>query len=167
MDIQFENIKDMDTLKSYIASIKDNLSEDEYELVLYASGLLENRGISEEIELQGQQVRIDKYIAPMIIDLNKQGVITLACCSGLQVEHSSTKFRPEAGYLALEYNQHLLEYLQKSLRCSIVEVKKSTCYFQPSISITLNTKDDQQLKQLWKLVWEALQGWQGLGTLDI
>lgn len=149
----------MDTLKSYIEQLKPNLSEDEYELILFVSGLLENRGIAEVIELQGKQVKIDKHMAPMIADLNKQGIPTLACCSGLQVEHSDTKFRPETGYLALKYNQHLLEYLQQSLKDSLVEVKKSTCYFQPSISITIKSKDDAILKEKWQLVWEKLKYW--------
>lgn len=159
MESRFESIKGMDTLKFYIEQLKPNLSEDEYELVLYASGLLENRGIAEVIELQGKQVKIDKYIAPMIADLNKQNIPTLACCSGLQAEHPGTKFKPEAGYLALAFNQDLLEYLQQSLQNNIVEVKESTCYFQPSISITIKSKDDNTLQEKWQRVWEKLKCW--------
>ena len=54
MENTFENIKDMDVLREYIESIKSSLSEEEYELILYISGLLENRGIYETIHLQGK-----------------------------------------------------------------------------------------------------------------
>lgn len=69
MENTFENIKDMDVLREYIESIKSSLSEEEYELILYISGLLENRGIYETIHLQGKEVKIDRYITPMIADV--------------------------------------------------------------------------------------------------
>lgn len=159
----FENIKDMDTLKYYIETMKSSLSEYEYDLVLYVCGLLENRGISEEVQLYGKQVKIDKYIAPMIVDLNKHNIQTLACCSGLQAEHPCTKFKPEAGYIALEFNQNLLDYLKNNISNPIIDIMQGTCYFQPSISISIKTKDDKQLQDLWQLIWKTLIYWKEQG----
>lgn len=159
MENTFENIKDMDALREYIESIKSSLSEEEYELILYVSGLLENRGIYETIHLQGKEVKIDRYITPMIVYLNEHNIPTLACCSGLQEEHLNSKYKPDTGYLALKYDQNLLNYLQDTISNPIVSIHKSSCYFQPSVSITIKTKDDQQLKELWTLVWEVLKKW--------
>ena len=159
MENTFENIKDMDALREYIESIKSSLSEEEYELILYVSGLLENRGIYESIHLQGKEVKIDRDITPMIVYLNEHNIPTLACCSGLQEEHPNSKYNPDTGYLALKYDQNLLNYLQDTISNPIISIHKSSCYFQPSVSITIKTKDDQQLKELWTLVWEVLKKW--------
>lgn len=52
-------------------ALKPHLSSEDYDLILYACGLLANQGICEEIELQGRLVKIDKYLIPMIKDLNE------------------------------------------------------------------------------------------------
>ena len=78
MESLSEYFKDMDEVKTSVERMKTSLSPENYELMLYLFGLLENRGLSDPILLHGQEVKIDRSIVPIIIDLNSRNITTLA-----------------------------------------------------------------------------------------
>lgn len=153
----FEKFKSMEELKASVEAMKDSVSQEEYELILYLCGLLENRAISETVLIQGEEIKIDKFIVPIVVDLNSRGYQTLASCSGLQEEHPEEKFKPESGYLSILYDAELLTYLQSKVEDPIIEVKESEAYLKPSVSITIKSKDDTVLKEKWFWLWEVLK----------
>lgn len=159
MESLSEYFKNMDEVKASVESMKSSLSSEDYELMLYLFGLLENRGLSDPILLHDQEIKIDRSIAPMIVNLNAHNIATLASCSGLQSEHPEGRFRPESGYLAIAFDVGLLEYLRNNLRDPLIKISKSECYLKPSISIVIQSKEDIVLKEKWKLVWTALKRW--------
>lgn len=162
MENYLDKFQSMDELKKFIEGLKGSILDSEYELLLYVSGLLENQAISDEIILQGKPAKIDHYLVPMIVDINQRGIITMASCSGLQGEHQNSKFKPQTGYVALQFNNKLLDFLQQNLIDSLIEVKESTCYFVPSISIYIPSEDDTILKEKWQLIWNTLRQWEDL-----
>lgn len=154
-----DKFNSIDELREFIESLRGKLSDEDYDLILYVSGLLDNQAISDDIVLQGQVVRIDHYLVPMIQDINQQGIITLASCSGLQEEHRESKFKPGGGYLAISFNNNLFEFLQNNIADSLIEVTQGNCYFKHSILIYIRTEDDTKLKEGWKQVWNELKQW--------
>lgn len=100
---------------------------------------------------------LDRFIAPMILDLNTNGIQTMASCSGLQAEHPENRFKPESGYLAIRYSEELLKYLVDNLVDPIIEVKQSECYLKPSILVIIQSNNDNVLKEKWKLIWNILK----------
>lgn len=150
----------MDEVRVYAESLKSSLNEEDYELVLYLLGLLENRGISEIVNIDGEDIKIDKFLIPMILDLNNRGITTLACCSGLQAEHPEEKYKPQSGYLSIAYDDTILEKLQKKIVDNIIEIEKSDCYLKPSIHICIKSKEDKVLKEKWVLIWNTLKNMQ-------
>ena len=159
MESLSECFKDMDEVKASVESMKTSLSPEDYELMLYLFGLLENRGLSDSILLHGQEVKIDRSIVPIIIDLNSRNITTLASCSGLQSEHPEGRFRPERGYLAIAFDADLMEYLQRNLKDPLITISKSECYLKPSVSIDIQSKEDTILQEKWDLVWNVLKRW--------
>lgn len=153
-----DKYQNMDELKADIEHMKPFISAEEYELIQYACGLLENQGVCEEVDIQGQQIKIDKYIIPIIKDLNQRGIITLACCSGLYEEHTKAKYKPEGqGYICLKYNQSLYEEIQNRAQGRNFSIEKSKCYFQDCIRIHIADADDKVLKEKWNSIWEILK----------
>lgn len=149
--------KSMDEIKAYVDSMRPHLPADAIEMMEYLFGLLENRAISEVVMLHGEEIKIDKFLAPIIVDLNSRGYQTLASCSGLQGEHPQEKFKPESGYLSIAFDKELLEFLQKKVKDPIIDVKEGEAYLKPSVSITIKSKDDSVLKEKWLCIWEALK----------
>lgn len=157
MDKLSNLFKDMNELREFVESMKGTMSSEEYELMLYACGLLENRAISDIVRIEDKEVQIDRFIAPMILDLNTNGIQTMASCSGLQAEHPENRFKPESGYLAIRYSEELLKYLVDNLVDPIIEVKQSECYLKPSILVIIQSNNDNVLKEKWKLIWNILK----------
>lgn len=156
----FSNVfKNMDEVKAYAESMKNRLSADDYELLLYLFGLLENRGVSEAVQLHGNEVKIDRFLAPMIIDLNRNGVETLACCSALQKEHAGCKYKPDKGYLSIAYDEVFINFLQEEIKNPLIAVTKSECYLRPAISLEVEGKDDSAKEANWNYVWAILKSW--------
>lgn len=154
-----EKFKNMAEVKEYVEAMKGQVSDEDFELFQYLFGLLENRGLSVPIEINGEEVQIDKSIALMIEDLIDRGYQTLACCSGVQDEHPQKRFRPETGYLSLAYDERLLEYLKVHLVDDFIEIKQGEAYLKPSVSITIKSKDDAVLKDKWNFIWKVLKEW--------
>lgn len=154
-----EKFKNMAEVKECVELMKGQVSDEDFELFQYLFGLLENRGLSVPIEINGEEVQIDKSIAAMIEDLIDRGYQTLACCSGVQEEHPQKRFRPETGYLSLAYDERLLEYLKVHLVDDFIEIKQGEAYLKPSVSITIKSKDDAVLKDKWNFIWKVLKEW--------
>lgn len=154
-----EKFKNMAEVKEYVEAMRGQVSDEDFELFQYLFGLLENRGLSVPIEINGEKVQIDKSIAPMIEDLIDRGYQTLACCSGIQEEHPQERFRPETGYLSLAYDEKLFEYLRVHLVDDLIEIRQGEAYLKPSVSITIKSKDDAVLKDKWSFVWKVLKEW--------
>lgn len=152
-----DDFKSMDDVRAYAESLKKSLTEEDYELALYLLGLLDNRGISEIVKINGEDIKIDKFLTPMIKDLNNRGISTLACCSGLQEEHPEERFKPKSGYLSIAYSKVLLEKLQKEIVDNTIEIEKSECYLKSSIRICIKSNDDNVLKEKWALIWDVLK----------
>lgn len=152
-----DNFKSMDDVRAYAESLKGSLNEEDYELVLYLLGLFENRGISEIVSINGEDIKVDKFLVSIIKDLNSRGISTLACCSGLQEEHPEEKYKPQSGYLSLAYDGILLEKLQKEIVDNAIEIEKSDCYLKPSIRICIKSSNDNVLKEKWTLIWDILK----------
>lgn len=153
--------KDMDELRASVASMKNCLSAEDYELLLYLSGLLENRAVSDPVQIQGKEVKIDRFLVPMVIDLNKRGIQTVASCSGLQEEHPEGRFRPESGYMSIAFDDDLFEFMQRRLNDPRIEVDASECYLKPAIRIVIRSKEDPVLKEKWGTIWAVLKQWPG------
>ena len=64
-----EKFKNMAEVKEYVESMRGQVSDEDFELFQYLFGLLENRGFAVPVEINGEEVQIDKSIAPMIEDL--------------------------------------------------------------------------------------------------
>lgn len=154
-----EKFKNMAEVKEYVETMRGQVSEEDFELLQYLFGLLENRAISVPIIINGEEVQIDRSIAPMIKDLIDRGYQTLACCSGVQEEHPQERFRPNSGYLSLAYDEKLFEYLRTRLVDDLIEIKQGEAYLKPSVSITIKSKEDAVLKDKWGLVWKVLKEW--------
>lgn len=154
-----EIFKDMDEAKAYAERMRPYLPADEFELFLYLLGLLENRAISETVRLQEQEVKIDRYLVPMVLDLNERGINTLASCSGLREEHPEEKFRPKSGYLAIAYDKELEQFLISSLDDPTITVMNSECYLKPSVQIYVSGHNDTELKAKWDIIWSVLRAW--------
>lgn len=154
-----EKFKNMAEVKEYVESMRGQVSDEDFELFQYLFGLLENRGFDVPVEINGEEVQIDKSIAPIIKDLIDRGYQTLACCSGIQEEHPQERFRPNSGYLSLAYDKKLFEYLRIHLVDDFIEIKQGEAYLKPSVSITIKSKDDTVLKDKWNLVWKVLKEW--------
>lgn len=159
VDSMSELFKDMDEVRSFAESMRSTLSEEDYEHLLFLLGLRENHAVSDIVQLHGQDVKIDRSIAPMISDLNERGIITLASCSGMRCEHPEGRFRPESGYLSLPYDAALYEYLKSKLPDEHVSVTQSECYLKPAISIDIRGVSDHELEEEWSRIWKALRQW--------
>ena len=154
-----ERFHSMDEIRTSVESMKNTLSPEDYELMLYLFGLLENRGVYDSILLHGQELKIDRSITPMIVDLNSRDITTLASCSGLQSEHPEGRFRPESGYLAISFDARLLSFLQNNLQDSLIDISKGESYLKEAIIIVIRSKEDTVLKEKWSLIWEILKRW--------
>ena len=151
--------KSMDEVRAYVNSMKSQVSEEDYELLQMFFGILENQGISETVVLNGEEVKIDKYLVPMVLDLNSKGIETRASCSGLLEEHPQDRFRPKSGYISFGYSQELFDKLQ-DFKDDMVSIIETECFLTPAISITVGDKDnhigDDLLKEKWQEVWSFL-----------
>lgn len=146
----------MDEVRAYVGSMKSQVSEEDYKLLQMCFGILENQGISETVTLNGEEVKIDKFLVPFILDLNEKGVETMASCSGLIEEHPVERFRPNTAYLSIAYDKGLFDKLQE-FKEDMVVIEEIECYLKPAISITIGDKDshigDNLMREKWQKVW--------------
>lgn len=148
--------KSMSEVESFVAGFKGMFAPDDYEFLRYYFGLHENNAVSVPVIIQGNEVRIDSYIAPMIDNLNNRGIQTIASCSGLQEEHLHSKFKPGGGYLSIAFDEKLLEFLQSRLDDPSISVSEDECYLKPAVLISIANQDDSSLKEKWGIIENVL-----------
>ncbi|MBE7032897.1 MAG: hypothetical protein E7406_01550 [Ruminococcaceae bacterium] len=149
--------KDMDEVRAYAESIKDSVSENVYNDILFLLGLEENKALTTMVKINGEDVAIDRYIADLIKFLEDKDYKPLASCSGLQEEHQDSLHKPKQGYLAIKYLDNCFKYLSENLNIDGISVEKSECYLQPAINITVKADTDEELKDLWNRLFEFLK----------
>ena len=144
-----EDFITMEEIKDFVEQLKPGLTEVQYELLLFVCGLLKNEGDASIVEIDGEKIAIDKFLSPIIKDLNSHGYRTLACCSGLQEEHRNAKFGHNAPYLSFAYNEQLFDKLGKETDSLGIKVRIGSAYLQKSVSISIPFADDETLKKKW------------------
>lgn len=147
--------KSMDEVKSFAAEMKSQLDAEGYKALLFLLGLLDNQGVSKVVEIHGEPVQIDFFIAPMLAELQSRGFQTLSCCSGLKEEHKDAEYKPESGYISFLYEDKLYDFLQNQCGDKF-EIKKSEAYLQPSIYVGITGKSDSVLKDKWSELMKIL-----------
>lgn len=147
----------MDEVREYAESLKDKVSEEVYNDILFLLGLEENKAITKPVEINGTEVPIDYYISDLVKYLEEKGYYPLASCSGLQEEHQQSIHRPKQGYLAVKYYDNYYKYLIDNLTVEGIAVEKSECYLQPSINITVKGNTDEEIKRLWNMLFEFIK----------
>lgn len=148
----------MDDVKAYASAMKPRLAAEDYELLLYLLGLLENRGLSESVILNGESVAIDKYIAPLVAELNKHGIRTLSSCSGLKEEHPEGRLRPECGYLSVAFDNGLFVFLTR--KCDgTAAISEGEAYLEHCISIRIDGEDGDRMKDKWDKLQLIFKEW--------
>ena len=151
------DLRSMEEVHAFLAEIKDNTPPDVYEAFEFMFGVRPNMGDAESVRIGEEDILIDKSIAPLVADLNKRGIRTLACCSGLESEHPADDlYRPTRGYLALAYHDALFSFLERELADADIPLEKGEAYFQPAISVQVIGGTDDAKKQKWALVTEIL-----------
>ena len=149
--------KTMAEVQEYLRSLKGNVPDDLYEAVEFVLGMRPNDGTSRPLLLNGETTYIDSYIAPLVEDLNRRYIRTLASCSGLKEEHPEGIYRPSQGYLSILYSDMLFRYLGETIgHFPGLFVEVGEAYFEKSVSIRLVADDDITLKALWSVVQQAL-----------
>ena len=152
--------KNMDEVRAYVEKFKTLLSPNDYEWMLFLFGLRENNKEYETVQIQGKEVKIDKYLVPIVEDLNNRNIPTLASCSGLKSEHPADEFAPTSGYLTVSFSEDLLAYLEAAVNDPVIEVKTGECYFQPGIAITIKCSNDEAMKEKWALIWDVFKNFE-------
>ena len=148
--------KSMDEVKTFAAEMKSQLDEAGYHDLLFLLGLLDNQGVSKVVEIEGDTIEVDCFIAPFVEESNHRGIKTLACCSGLKEEHENAEYKPEKGYISFVFDAKLFDYLHDKLGNSFV-VKQSEAYLTPSVYVEISGVNDAEKKEKWFQLWEALK----------
>ncbi len=144
-----EFFKSMNEVRAYTESIKGKVPDDIFDDILFLLGLEENKAITEEVIIAGEEVAIDGYIVDFVKYLDNAGYKPLASCSGLDEEHQESKHPPTQGYLAIEYKFEYIEYLFNHFDIKGITIDKGECYFKDCISFTIKGTTDKEKKRLW------------------
>lgn len=147
----------MDEVREYAESLKDKVSEEVYNDILFLLGLEENKAITKPVKINGTEVPIDYSISDLVEYLEEKGYQPLASCSGLQEEHQQSIHKPKQGYLSVKYFENYYKYLIDNLNVEGITVEKSECYLQHSVNITVNGETDEELKDLWNRLFEFIR----------
>lgn len=148
--------KSMDEVKAFAAEMKSQLDEAGYHDLLFLLGLLDNQGVSKVVEIGGNPIEVDCFIAPFVEESNRRGIKTLACCSGLEEEHENAEHKPENGYISFVFDAKLYNYLHDKLGNSFA-VEQSEAYLTPSVYVEISGANDAEKKEKWLQLWEALK----------
>ena len=147
----------MDEVREYAESLKDKVSEEVYNDILFLLGLEENKAITKPVKINGTEVPIDYSISDLVEYLEEKDYQPLASCSGLQEEHQQSIHKPKQGYLSVKYFENYYKYLIDNLNVEGITVEKSECYLQHSVNITVNGETDEELKDLWNRLFEFIR----------
>lgn len=139
-----EIFNNMDEVRAYAASMRASLDDEAFDTLLFVLGLCENEGMYETVVVDGQEVNIDRSIAPLIIMLNNKGLHTLACCSGIQSEHMNAKHDVASGYISFRESDETWNKMSAIADQLNLQIEKSECFLQPSILIRIKGDDDKK-----------------------
>lgn len=157
-----EQFKSMEEVRQLAEQLRASVGEENFEYIEYALGILENQGIWQEVELNGEIIKLDRSMVDFIKDLNSRGYTTLACCSGLLSEHPNEKFKPTGGYIAFVFDAVLLADLQayfaEKVASGLMVIEESECYLKPCVSIHIKSNNEEALKQEWSNIWTYFKG---------
>lgn len=149
--------KNMDEVREYAENIKDKVSEEVYNDILFLLGLEENRALTTKVIINNKEEYIDCYIANIVEYLEEKGYQPLASCSGLQEEHQQSLHKPKQGYLAVKFFENYYKYLKDNFIVDGITIEKSECYLQPAITITVKAETDEGIKKLWEKLFEFIK----------
>jgi len=149
--------KSMNEVREYAESIKDKVSEEVYNDILFLLGLEENRAMTTKVIINNKEEDIDCYIADLVNYLEEKGYKPLASCSGLQEEQQQSIHKPKQGYLAVKFFDNYYKYLKDNFIVDGITIEKSECYLQPAINITVKAETDEKLKELWDKLSEFIK----------
>ena len=147
-----DHFKSMDDVRAFAEGLRPYVSEDGYQALLQFCGIGEQEGISETIEIGGVPCAIDRFLVPIVLDLNERGFETLACCSGLCNEHKSLH---SSGYLSIAYQDGLIEKIKETITNPEIKIEESECYLKPAICITIPYTTEEKMEQDWEHLWVA------------
>ncbi len=147
----------MDEMLAYVEKVKEEVPANVYESILFLCGLLENQGDSRKVILNGKDIRVDISIADYIVALNKMGIETLACCSGVQEEHPDGVFKPKQGYLSVKWSNDLMHWVAAKCDWNKIEYERLDVYFEDAISFYLKTTDKAELQERWLYLYNLLR----------
>jgi hypothetical protein len=79
--------------------------------------------------INGVKIRLDRHIANLICDMNRNGYPTLWCCSGVKADHG--KNESERLYVRCDYTQYTPEMLDVMFECTTgigsLEANRNSC----------------------------------------
>lgn len=148
-----DHFKSMDEVREFAEKFKAFSTEEEYKSILKLCGLGEQEGLSETIYINGAPCEIDKFLIPMVLDLNERGLETLASCSGLYNEHMSLQ---PSGYISLYYRDGLLEKLQEVFSGTEIQVEETECYLKRAICLKIKYTTEEEMEKKWQELWVGL-----------
>ena len=158
IDSPMKDIQSMEEARAFVASLEGKLSERTLNIIRFYYGLLPNSGVSETVRIGGEDVQIDRSIAEFIQECNASGYRTLACCSGLRVEHPVTNEYLGTGYVAIKYQEDFYKMLDADAEKLGIHVRHDAVYFEDAIVISLPASDDEELKKKWQELYKYLLG---------
>lgn len=146
--------KSMDEVRSYVENFQKTSTLEEYKILLQIFGLGEQEGEFEIVSVGGDEKMVDRFLVPIIKDLNHRGYRTIACCSGLQREHTAKR---NYGYLSLAFEDRLIEALEAAINSQDVKIRELECYLQRSVHIEVVYRTDLDLEKQWMVLWDVLK----------
>lgn len=154
-----EDFENMEQIKDYLTSIKGKVEPELYESIEFLLGMRENKSQTVPVNINGEEIPIDRAIASLVAALNERGISTLASCSGVRKDHAEGLFNePNAGYLSLAYNESLFEYLQGHIDDALISIECGKTFLQESIVIRVDSSDDTITLKKWQYIEEVLNG---------
>lgn len=151
-----EQFKNMDEVRAYAEKYRPHLSDEDYAIMLFVLGLLDNEGIAVPVTIDGNEVLIDRYLAPYIEALNRNGYATLACCSGLEEEHEQARFNSRRPYISFAFSEPLFQALKEAEAKLKVTVEEGTAYLKRSVSVKFQCDTDYEIKARWAALMDFL-----------
>ncbi len=149
-----DHFKNMDEVRAYVEAYKKFTTPEQYDALLLVFGLAEQEGDYEMVIIDGEEKQIDKFIAPIIKDLNRRGYHTLACCSGLQREHKNPKGH---AYLSISFKDGLKKKLTSVIDDTEIGVEESECFLQQSLCLDIKAETDSIIEEKWLYLWDIFK----------
>lgn len=72
-----EQFKSMEEVRQLAEQLRASVGEENFEYIEYALGILENQGIWQEVELNGEIIKLDRSMVDFIKGLNSRVILLL------------------------------------------------------------------------------------------